>query len=233
MIESTILSLITFLKYLDTTATLAINGLHCTYLDNFMMMYTGRFIWIPLYLSLLIIMLRNFPLRANIACILVTIALVTINDQVSSTLIRPYIARLRPSNLLNPISQYIHIVNGYRGGSYGFPSAHAANCFGTAIFVFYVFRRSVLSKVLAIWAILMCYSRVYLGVHYLGDVMMGCLVGFINASIVYFVFEHTMKKTTESFKPHSCSCKLYTPSMVCATEVAAMLILAMFTMFSF
>ena len=216
MIESTILSLITFLKYLDTTATLAINGLHCTYLDNFMMMYTGRFIWIPLYLSLLIIMLRNFPLRVNIACILVTIALVTINDQVSSTLIRPFIARLRPSNLLNPISQYIHIVDGYRGGSYGFPSAHAANCFGTAIFVFYVFRRSVLSKVFAIWAIL----------------MVGCLVGFINASIVYFVFEHTMKKTTESFKPHSCSCKLYTPSMVCATEVAAMLILAMFTMFS-
>lgn len=120
MIESTILSLITFLKYLDTTATLAINGLHCTYLDNFMMMYSGRFIWIPLYLSLLIIMLRNFPLRVNIACILVTIALVTINDQVSSTLIRPFIARLRPSNLLNPISQYIHIVDGYRGGSYGF-----------------------------------------------------------------------------------------------------------------
>ena len=150
MIESTILSLITFLKYLDTTATLAINGLHCTYLDNFMMMYSGRFIWIPLYLSLLIIMLRNFPLRVNIACILVTIALVTINDQVSSTLIRPFIARLRPSNLLNPISQYIHIVDGYRGGSYGFPSAHAANCFGTAIFVFYVFRRSVLSKVFAI-----------------------------------------------------------------------------------
>lgn len=154
MIESTILSLITFLKYLDTTATLAINGLHCTYLDNFMMMYSGRFIWIPLYLSLLIIMLRNFPLRVNIACILVTIALVTINDQVSSTLIRPFIARLRPSNLLNPISQYIHIVDGYRGGSYGFPSAHAANCFGTAIFVFYVFRR----------------QRTFKGLCYLGNI---------------------------------------------------------------
>lgn len=227
------LTILSFLKALDTNATLFINGMHCGYLDNFMMIYTGRFIWIPLYLSLLVVMLRNFPLRVNIVCILFSILLVTINDQVTSSLIRPLIGRLRPSNLMNPISAYIHVVDGYRGGRYGFPSAHAANCFGAAIFVYYVFRRSVLSKVFAAWAILMCYSRVYLGVHYVGDVVLGCILGWINASIVYFIFRWSMRKTTDTFKPKLNSCQLYAPSMVCGIEVAAMLVVSIFTMFKF
>lgn len=227
------LTILTFLQSVDTKATLFINGFHNAYLDNFMMMYTGKYIWIPLYLSLLIIMLRNFPLKVNVACLLVTILLVTLNDQVSSSLIRPFISRLRPSNLLNPISTYIHVVDGYRGGSYGFPSAHAANCFGTAVFVFYVFRRSVLSKVFAAWAILMCYSRVYLGVHYVGDILAGCIVGWINATVVYLVFHWTMRNTTETFKPRKDSCKIYTPSVICGLEVIAMMILSTFTMFKF
>lgn len=227
------LTILSFLQALDTNATLFINGMHCSYMDNFMMIYTGRFIWIPLYLSLLIVMLRNFPLRVNIACLLVTILLVTVNDQVSSSLIRPLIGRLRPSNPMNPISAFIHVVDGYRGGRYGFPSAHAANCFGAAIFVYYVFRRSVLSKVFAAWAILMCYSRVYLGVHYVGDVLLGCLVGWINATIIYFCFRWSMRKTTDAFRPGQHCCKLYTPSMVCGIEVATMLILSIFTMFKF
>ena len=91
-------TLLTFLQTLDTNATLFINGMHCSYLDNFMMIYTGRFIWIPLYLSLFIVMMRNFPWRVNVACLAVTILLVAVNDQVSSSLIRPFIGRLRPSN---------------------------------------------------------------------------------------------------------------------------------------
>ena len=87
-------TLLTFLQTLDTNATLFINGMHCSYLDNFMMIYTGRFIWIPLYLSLFIVMMRNFPWRVNVACLAVTILLVAVNDQVSSSLIRPFIGRL-------------------------------------------------------------------------------------------------------------------------------------------
>lgn len=64
-------SLLQTLIQWDTNITLAINGLHCGYLDNFMMMYSGKFIWIPLYVSLLVIMFRNFPRRAVIYCILV------------------------------------------------------------------------------------------------------------------------------------------------------------------
>lgn len=217
----------------DTSITLLINSLHCGYLDNFMMMYSGRFIWIPLYLSLFIVMLRNFPLKVNIVCLVAIVLLVTLCDQVSSTLLRPYLARMRPANLLNPISDMVHVVDNYRGGRYGFPSSHAANCWGAAIFVFYIFRRKVISIVFALWAFVMCWSRIYLGVHYVGDILFGTFVGFAIASIEYYIFQYTMHQTTEAFKPKVGCAKLYLPCIVCEAEVLLMLILACFTRFSF
>lgn len=228
-----ILTIIQTLINWDIQASLFINGLHCTYLDNFMMMYSGRFVWIPLYVSLLIAMLRNFPLRVNIACIIVTVILVTLADQTSSSLLRPILCRPRPANIESPIVSLVHVVDGYRGGHYGFPSSHAANCWGAAFFVFYVFRRHVLTRVFAAWALIMCWSRVYLGVHYVGDILFGTLLGFVCASIVYYVFQKSMRKTTDTFKPDLNSPKLYIPSIVCAAETALMLILAFFVRFSF
>lgn len=215
----------------DIQASLFINGLHCDYLDNFMLMYSGRLIWIPLYVSLFIAMLRNFPLRVNIACIVVAVLLIVITDQSTSALLKPLLCRPRPANVDSPIDHLVHIVNGYRGGHYGFPSSHAANCVGAATFVFFVFRRHVLSRVFALWALVMCWSRVYLGVHYVGDILIGALIGIIEAAIVYFVFQHEMHKTTETFKPHLNSPKLYLPACVCGAETALLLILACFTRF--
>lgn len=222
----------TLLKW-DTSVTLAINGLHCEYLDNFMMMYSGRFIWIPLYLSLFIVMVRNFSLKPVICNLLLVVILITFCDQIVSSCIRPLFFRLRPANLDNPISTMIHVVDGYRGGKYGFPSAHAANCWGAFFFVSYVFRRSVLSYVLAAWAFVMCWSRVYLGVHYVGDVLCGMLVGLINASIIYYFFQHYLHKYAQQFLPKASPCKLYTPAVVCGIETLSMLIIALFTRFSF
>lgn len=228
-----LLTIIQTLINWDIHVSLFINGLHCAYLDNFMMMYTGRFIWIPLYASLLVVMLRNFPLRVNIACIAVSVILIAVIDQTSSSMLRPILCRPRPANAESPIVSLVHIVDGYRGGHYGFPSSHAANCWGAAFFVYYVFRRHVLSLVFALWAFVMCWSRVYLGVHYVGDILFGTLIGFICASIIYYVFQKGMHRTTESFKPQLDSPKLYTPAVICGVETAALLVLAFFTRFSF
>ena len=140
---------------------------------------------------------------------------------------------MRPANLDNPISPLVHVVDGYRGGRYGFPSAHAANCWGAFFFVSYVFRRSVLSYVLATWALVMCWSRVYLGVHYVGDVTCGMFVGLANASVVYYLFQHYLRKYAQPFRPKENTCKLYTPAVVCGVETLCMLIMAFFTRFSF
>lgn len=227
------LTIIQTLIHWDIQASLFINGMHCAYLDNFMMMFSGRFVWIPLYASLLIAMFRNFPLRVNLYCILVSVLLIFVIDQLSSSLLRHILCRPRPANIESPIVSFVHVVDGYRGGHYGFPSSHAANCWGAAFFVFYVFRRHVLSRVFALWALVMCWSRVYLGVHYVGDILCGAFLGFVCASIIYYVFQKSLHNTTERFKPDLDSPKLYIPSIVCATETAVMLVLAFFVRFSF
>lgn len=226
-------SLLQTITQWDTNITLAINGFHCGYLDNFMMMYSGRFIWIPLYLSLFIIMFRNFPHKAVVYCLLFAVVLIALCDQTASSILRPMFGRLRPANPDNPISPLIHIVDGYRGGWHGFPSAHSANCWGTFLFITYVFRQRVLSITLAVWAFLMCWSRIYLGVHYFGDVVFGMVVGFICASVVYYVFQHLLRQSAHSLRPKIDSCKLYFPAMVCHIETALILILAIFVRFSF
>lgn len=85
--------------------------------------------------------------------------------------------RLRPSNPENPLSEMVHIVGGYRGGSYGFPSCHAANSFALASFLTLLFANRKLSLFIFAWAVLNSYSRVYLGVHYPGDLLVGAIIG--------------------------------------------------------
>lgn len=82
-----------------------------------------------------------------------------------------------PSNPENPLSEMVHIVGGYRGGSYGFPSCHAANSFALASFLILLFANRKLSLFIFAWAVLNSYSRVYLGVHYPGDLLVGAIIG--------------------------------------------------------
>lgn len=228
-----ILSILDTLINWDINASLFINGLHCTYLDNFMMIFSGRWIWVPLYVSLLVVMLRNFPLKVNLCCIVASVILITIIDQTSSSLLRPILCRPRPANIESPIVHMVHVVDNYRGGHYGFPSSHAANCWGAAFFVIYVFRRHVLSAVFCLWAFIVCWTRVYLGVHYVGDILFGTLIGFVTASIVYFIFQKGLRKTAESFKPHYGDPKLLTPGVVFGIETCVIGFLALFTRFYF
>lgn len=170
----------------DTHILLSLNSLHTPFWDSFMYFYSGRVIWIPLYLSLVVLLFRSYYYKIALLCIVTCLVLVCINDQLTSTFIRTSVARLRPSNLANPISPLVHVVNEYRGGRYGFPSAHASNCWGVAFFLMYCLRRRAVSLTIGFWALLTIYSRMYLGVHYFGDVLVGTTIGLVNASAFYF-----------------------------------------------
>lgn len=175
-----------FLIQLDTDIFTFLNGFHCGFFDSFMKLFSGRFIWVPMYAALLFIIMKTFTLRQSIIILLTVGVLITLADQTCATLIRPYVQRLRPSNLENPLSEITHIVDGHRGGSYGFPSCHAANSFALAVFMSLLLRRQRFVTAIVIWATLNSYSRIYLGVHYPGDLIAGALIGSAIAAICYF-----------------------------------------------
>ena len=107
------------------------------------------------------------------------------------------VARLRPTH--DPaIADMIHTVNGYRGGRYGFVSSHSANAFAVVVFTSLVVRRRIYTVLTLIWALLTAYSRVYLGVHYVGDVVCGAVLGIFVALVVYGVFRQVVLRGRES-----------------------------------
>ncbi len=195
------IEIIHFLEEQDTQLFLFLNGFHSNFWDYFMMMYTSRFIWVPFYVSFAFVMFKNFPWKVNVTCLLLIALIITLCDQTASTLLKPMVERMRPSNPDNPISPLVHMVNNYRGGRYGFPSSHAANSWSMAFFAMYLVKRNKLTIFLCFWALLMSYSRTYLGVHYPGDLLVGTLIGFIYASITYYVFQRVRGEYTHVFKP--------------------------------
>ncbi|MBR6539550.1 MAG: phosphatase PAP2 family protein, partial [Bacteroides sp.] len=114
--------MLTFLNEIDTQALLAINGWRSAWADGFMYAFSGKAIWIPMYVSILYIIVRNFHWKVAVGCMVAIGLTILFADQVGASVIRPMVERMRPSNVNNPISELVEIVNGKRGGRYGFPS---------------------------------------------------------------------------------------------------------------
>jgi undecaprenyl-diphosphatase len=167
---------------LDKEIFLTLNGLHTNWLDPVMFYATNTFVWIPLYLLLLFLVLKKYrnDSWAPLAGVLITILLA---DQITSGIMKPLFERLRPSR--DPeLKNLVHIVRGYTGGLYGFASSHAANTMGVALFFWMLFKQEhKWIAILFLWAILMAYSRIYLGVHYPGDIITGMIVGILAAML--------------------------------------------------
>lgn len=95
--------MIDWLNTIDTQAFLALNGLHAPYFDAFMKLFTGKWIWVPMYAAVLFAVVRNYRWRQTLAVLVCVALAITIADQVCATLIRPEVCRLRPSNPENPL----------------------------------------------------------------------------------------------------------------------------------
>lgn len=172
---------------MDSQLLLGLNQFHCGFMDEFMMLFSSRWVWVPMYASLLYLLWRVFPPRAVVVALVAVAVDITLSDQTCATLIRPVVQRLRPSNLQNPLSELVHVVHNYRGGPYGFPSCHAANSFALAVMMSLLLRRRWFTVFIFIWAVLNSYSRIYLGVHYPGDLLAGAVAGSIIAALCYLL----------------------------------------------
>lgn len=202
-----------FLIDLDTQILLFFNSLHSTFFDYFMMAFTGKAIWIPMYASIIYILFRRFEWKTALCYTLSIPIVILCVDQLCATLIRPLAERLRPTNLENPISAFIHIVDGYRGGRYGFPSCHAANSFALATFLSFLFAKRRFIIFIFIWAFITSYSRMYLGVHYPGDLLVGAIIGCTIGYLIYAI----AKQISTLYNPESQ--KLYAQFSIKGTTI--------------
>lgn len=185
---------ILWLSDIDARLLLIVNGAHSPFFDSVMWCISGRWIWVPFYAVLAYLLFRRMSWKRASIC-LVTIGLIILAaDQTCATLIRPEIGRLRPANLNNPLSSFVHVVNGYRGGRYGFPSCHAVNTFALSVFMSLVIRHKWFTVMMFSWAFVVSYSRMYLGVHYFGDLFCGATIGSLFAVLFYYLQNYLFKR---------------------------------------
>jgi undecaprenyl-diphosphatase len=176
----------------DQTIFLALNGSHNSFFDQFFWYATKPITWLPLYLLIIYMVIREFKWK-TITIVIVAALLITASDQLAN-LSKYETKRLRPSHEPD-IEQVIHSVNGYKGGQYGFYSAHASTNFAIAIFLIFLFRQKHrwMIPVLLIYAAIMAYSRIYLGVHYPGDIIMGIAIGSLLGWIFALLTKYLLR----------------------------------------
>lgn len=165
----------------------ALNGSDSLFLDQAMWTISGRFVWIPLFLFILLLFFYKKPRKEAFLVTLFFILLLVASDQISSAVFKPIFERLRPTHHPD-FKDLVDIVNDYRGGLYGFISGHAANSFALATFLALVYRNRWTTLAAFFWATLNSYTRIYLGVHFISDIVGGMVVGTVIALLIYELY---------------------------------------------
>lgn len=184
------------LEAIDRAIVLAINGWHTPFLDEFFWYTSARWVWIPAYIYLLWLSWKSFGKQA-VWFVLIVVATIVIADIGSVHLFKEAVQRYRPSHntlLTNQLHYYLQKDGtNYMGGLYGFVSSHATNFFTLTVLIGLTLR-SFYPK-LVYWmlgcSVLVCLSRIYLGVHYFSDVFVGALWG---SSVAYLVYRLVIKR---------------------------------------
>ena len=171
---------------LDRSLTLALNGSDSIILDEFMWLVTSTIVWIPMGLFLLYYVYRKMGIKTMLILLGGILLCVFFADLLSSGICKPLVARLRPSKEPT-LYGIIDLVDNYQGGWYGFFSSHAANTMSIAVFLSLLIKRSSIVVLLVTWSLINSWSRLYLGVHYVGDVLVGLIWGVIVGWLVWLV----------------------------------------------
>ena len=183
----------------DKQLLLLLNGSDLLFLDELVWTLTNAKTWILLYVAFFYAVLRNSKSIRQVLLVVGCAALcVLVAGMFDDMIVKPLVARWRPAR--DPeIGILVDVVNGYRGGKYGFFSAHASNTFSIAIFFSLLFHRKVVTCFLVGWSLINCWTRLYLGVHYPGDIMVGLIWG---GTVGYCIYRFLYCRFTESREPY-------------------------------
>ena len=164
------------------------NGSDNIMLDQMVQILTSGLTWIPLYVMLFFVVMRNNETMGQIALVVGSaIFCVLFADGLVDGIIKQLAERWRPSN--DPTFNYmVQVVDDIRPKGYSFCSAHAANTMSLAVFFSLLIRSKMLTITLVIWSLINCWTRLYLGVHYPSDILCGMIIGIIVGILVYLLY---------------------------------------------
>ena len=164
------------------------NGSASLFVDNLAVVLTSGLTWIPLYISLLYIVIKNNETMKQIMLVIGCVFLcIVLSDGVADFIVKPLVGRLRPSN--DPLVMCtVDVMNGMRSAQYSFFSAHASNTFCIAMFFSLLVRKKSFVVSMVTWSLVNCWTRMYLGLHYPSDIIVGLLWGGIVGSVVYLIY---------------------------------------------
>ena len=172
---------------LERNLFLALNRAGSPFWDDAMWTYTGIVTWVPMFLFIIYIVFRNQKTKEGLLVLGSIILIILFSQVVSALLFKPLFQRYRPTYHLD-FKDIVSIVNDFRGGDYGFISGHATNSIALAIFFSLLFKNRFLTVTTIAWALLNSYSRIYIGVHFISDIVAGLIIGSLLGYLVYKMY---------------------------------------------
>ncbi|WP_010662501.1 phosphatase PAP2 family protein [Marinilabilia salmonicolor] len=171
---------------LDQELLLYFNSFTSPLFDNIFWLITSKSIWVPMYVMILYAIFKNQGIKGFMTVVFLGL-MVLLCDQISTNIFKEGFERFRPSH--EPaLEGMVDLINGKRGGQFGFVSSHATNSFGLAVFSLLLFRFNWYTVFILFWAALNSYSRIYMGVHYPGDILGGLILGSLIGWVVYWLY---------------------------------------------
>ena len=176
------------------------NGSNNVILDQLALVLTSGFTWIPLYVVLFIVVMRNNETMMQIGLVVgAALLCILFADGFSDGIIKPLAERWRPSN--DPLVKYsVQVVDNLRMKDYSFCSAHAANTMSIAVFFSLLVRSRMLTITMIVWSLVNCWTRLYLGVHYPLDIATGLLLGSVVGFLVYLLYHRMYRRISPEIK---------------------------------
>ena len=188
------------MEQFDINMLLAFNGSDSLLWDSIVSMLTNGIAWLPLYVALLYLVIRNNETMGQILLIVFSAMLcLLLSGGVDTLLIKPLVGRIRPCYDPQLFGQ-IATVGPLKDGLYSFFSSHAANTFSLAVFFSLLVRSRLFTATMVIWSLFCCYTRLYLGMHYPSDIMAGLLWGAVVGVVVYIAFLYVYNRISPAIE---------------------------------